>query len=231
MKTKLTVAEKVLLACFEIGNKQSFSSEALAVKCWELFPNDFSLQGFKNHTDSNKVYTQIMNAKSPLYKNGWLIKVGEKMYKISENGSKFVINNLKDTKNLNNDIENSKKDISREFKTKFNILYNKQITQKIIKNSNLSNFDFDDVCDFWSITTDVRYPELVGKLENLNACLETISSEFNSNVSKVYLDKDIYVEKKHLNALKKAQKYFVKEFSEDINYIKKNRSNIVYKNK
>ena len=80
---KLTLSDKVIISCYKTSSDhKKFSAEDLAVKCFELYPENFSLKGYK-YPDSNRVYTNIMTSDSPIIKNGWLIKLGEKMYKIS----------------------------------------------------------------------------------------------------------------------------------------------------
>lgn len=85
---RLTIAERILLAAFELGERgESFTAEDLVVRSWELFPTHFGLQGYsEKHPDSNRVLTKIMGASSGLRGKGWISKTGAKRYKLTEVG-------------------------------------------------------------------------------------------------------------------------------------------------
>ena len=82
---KLSQAEKILISASELSkSKKIFSAEDLTVKSWELYQDDFSLRGYQQFPNSNQIYTFLMNKNGPMYKNGWIRKVGEKQYKIND---------------------------------------------------------------------------------------------------------------------------------------------------
>ena len=83
----LTVPEKILVCAKELADeKGTFTAEDLVVRCWEKFSDTFGLQGYANRfPDSNRVLTNIMGGKG-LRGKGWLRKVGEKRYQITEVG-------------------------------------------------------------------------------------------------------------------------------------------------
>ena len=77
---KLSQAEKILISASELSkSKKIFSAEDLTVKSWELYQDDFSLRGYQQFPNSNQIYTFLMNKNGPMYKNGWIRKVGEKI--------------------------------------------------------------------------------------------------------------------------------------------------------
>jgi hypothetical protein len=87
-----TVPEKILLAASELEGRGEtpFSAEALIVCSWKGHPKTFGLKGFADfHPDSNKVLASIMGEKG-LAKKGWLQKVGQKLYVLTEDGKEVV---------------------------------------------------------------------------------------------------------------------------------------------
>lgn len=84
---RLTVPEKLLLACLEVRKRTAtFTAEDLVVEAWRLFPDTFGLSGYATeHPDSNRVLTNIMGTKGMRGK-GWLRKVGEKQYRLTSAG-------------------------------------------------------------------------------------------------------------------------------------------------
>ena len=91
MGNELTVPEKILSCAFELDReKGTFTAEDLVVRCWARFPDTFGLQGYaEKYPDSNRILTNIMGTKG-LRGKGWLRKVGEKRYRITEVGRQAV---------------------------------------------------------------------------------------------------------------------------------------------
>ncbi|CAN5623997.1 hypothetical protein BH11PLA2_BH11PLA2_35380 [soil metagenome] len=86
----LTVTQKVILAshALEKQGQSPFSAEALIVECWKGSPNTFGLKGFAAaYPDSNRVLAVIMGERG-LARQGWLVKVGTKLYTLSDRGRK-----------------------------------------------------------------------------------------------------------------------------------------------
>src|SRR6516162_10089950 len=87
-----TVPEKILLAASELEEKgeSPFSAEALIVASWQKFPRAFGLKGFSDqYPDSNKVLASIMGEKG-LARRGWLVKMGQKLYALTNAGRQAV---------------------------------------------------------------------------------------------------------------------------------------------
>ena len=167
-----------------------------------------------------------MKADSPIIKNGWLIKLGEKMYKISDTGISYV-EDILEYKSDKDKSQNLKQTISRDILRKFLLLYKNPITDKIIK-KNLDSVDFDEISYFWSINSNIRYPELVSKLSEIDTWINAILKEITDKNKSFTLDKDISVTRKDLTLLKDAQKFFIEKFKPEIDYIKKERKNSAY---
>jgi len=93
MKSGLSIQDKLLVAAIalEKEGRQRFSAEDLVVMAWKNNPEAFGLAGYTDkrgcpiYPNSNRVYAEIMGSK-PLRKNGWLRKVGSKMYELTEAG-------------------------------------------------------------------------------------------------------------------------------------------------
>ncbi len=224
---KLTLSDKVIISCYKTSSDhKKFSAEDLAVKCFELYPENFSLKGYK-YPDSNRVYTNIMTSDSPIIKNGWLIKLGEKMYKISDTGISYVENILQ-TKTKKGNSHDIKQSISRDILRKFLSFYKNPVIDKIIKKKNLDSVDFDEISYLWSITSNIRYPELISKLSEIDTWIDTINKEITDKNNSFILDKGVSVTKKDLLLIKDAQKFFIKKFKSEIDYIKETRKNSAY---
>jgi hypothetical protein len=85
--------DKLVLAAVKLEKKgkKPFSAEDLVVSAWKLFPNSFGLagnadeKGIPLYPDSNRVFVEIMGSK-PIRKKGYLEKVGNKMYQLTQSG-------------------------------------------------------------------------------------------------------------------------------------------------
>jgi hypothetical protein len=89
---ELTLPEKILLAAagLEEAGQSPFSAEALVIRTWQLYPRTFGLKGYEEqHPDSNKVLWGIMGEKG-LPRRGWLAKVGQKLYSLTDEGRQMV---------------------------------------------------------------------------------------------------------------------------------------------
>ena len=84
----LSKTEKLLVAAGSLASdgKSEFTAEDLIVRVHHLFPDDFSLRGYREHPDSNAVLTQVMGVKAPLIVRGWVEKTGTKQYRITPKG-------------------------------------------------------------------------------------------------------------------------------------------------
>jgi hypothetical protein len=91
MRDQPTVVEKILQSALDLDEeKGTFTAEDLVVRCWQRFPQTFGLQGYAGkYPDSNRVLTKIMGG-SALRGKGWLRKVGEKRYRVTEVGKRAM---------------------------------------------------------------------------------------------------------------------------------------------
>ncbi len=80
---ELSQAEMILLAAATLD--APFACEALIVAAWGKYPDTFGMKGFKSFPCSNKVIASLAG-ENGLVKRGWLTKVGQKLYAVSEHG-------------------------------------------------------------------------------------------------------------------------------------------------
>src|SRR5688572_269261 len=87
MASDLSAEQKLLLAAAALqAEKATFTAEELVVSAWTMYPDTFGLQGFESkHPDSNRILWRIMGKKG-LRTSGWLQKVREKTYRLTEAG-------------------------------------------------------------------------------------------------------------------------------------------------
>ncbi len=91
MKNKnLTLNEKVLIAIsiITVGDiNKKFTAEDIIIKAWEEDNSAFGLRGYeKDHPDSNILYTKL-DGKEGLVSKGYLRKVGDRTYTLTEAGA------------------------------------------------------------------------------------------------------------------------------------------------
>jgi len=88
-QSELTLNEIVLLASLKLseGNiHKSFTAEELVIESWKLNKVSFGLRGYEHkYPDSNNLYTKLMG-KSGLVRMGYLKKIRDKTYTITEAG-------------------------------------------------------------------------------------------------------------------------------------------------
>lgn len=223
MKNKVTASDKVLLAAYKLLNKKKiFSAEDLTVKSFEMFPGDFSLPGYSNVPNSNKIYTFVMGKDAALIKKGFIKKVGEKQYKISDGGISYIEADLLNSKDLNSSKE--KLNTGRQNLSQMKSFFENKITKTIMSNTDVNKLDFDDACSFWRISNTVTYPSLVEKFTQLEAWLKNLNDIFKKTNNKIIeVDSNILINKKHLENLKTVHGSLQEKFSSEINYIKKHR--------
>ena len=158
----LTVPEKLVLAAnaLEASGKSPFTAEDLVVMAWEMFPDVFGLKGHK-HPDSNRVYAEIMGSK-PIRKRGYLQKVGEKRYSLTNSGRQLAFQ--LETPSRSNGIH--KAALPRELVDQVkSLLVSRAFTKHI--NSRDSTLTFLDACTFWGITPRSSAIQLDGRQSDL----------------------------------------------------------------
>jgi len=174
-KQILSAPEKLLLAAFELEEtgKRPFSAEDLVVAAWKNFPDTFGLAGYRDasndlsYPDSNRVFAEIMGSK-PIRKRGLLVKVGSKMYQLTEAGrdQARILQNRKGTTSI------EKASLSREIEKGLKRLFASKAAEKI-KNNRYEDLTFYDACAFWRISPRSSAIELEGRISLLLNIIES----------------------------------------------------------
>jgi len=150
-KQSLTQNDIILLAALELSEgdtSRKFTAEELLVKSWELKKHTFGLRGFEEkYPDSNMLYTKLMG-KSGLVRAGYLKKVGEKTYTISEAGLS-IAGSLKPTK------DETKIKIDRQLNDAIIKIINHPIFIKWLETSGSEPTKFRDAMYFWGLAPGI----------------------------------------------------------------------------
>jgi hypothetical protein len=172
---EFTVPEKILLAA-ETLDKQGqspFSAETLIVESWKRFPRTFGLKGYvEQHPDSNKILSSIMGEKG-LVRRGWLVKMGQKMYSLTQDGRRIVRRITQDDEPLTSALVK----LSRDQETFLQKLTEESAYQKFEENRK-AELTFADACRFWGITENMKGDALDERLEHFNRRLAELERVF-----------------------------------------------------
>ena len=222
-KKLLSVPDKLLLAAYHLEEtgRRPFSAEDLVVAAWRQFPDAFSLAGYRGsddgqllYPDSNRVFAEIMGTK-PIRKRGLLIKVGNKMYQLTEAGRERARSLL--IRSGGSPAEKS--GLARELRQELNRLFSSKANEKY-RNGRLNDLTFHDACAFWGISPRSSAIEFNGRIANFNGVIDAARKVIQGKVvsfehgSQTYSDKD-------LDMLLEVHNYMLKRFSSDIEFIQR----------
>lgn len=158
-----SIVEKLLVAALELekSGHKPFSAEDIVVASWKRFPDAFGLAGYQDqYPDSNRVFAEIMGSK-PIRKKGYLIKVGEKMYQLTDSGRQYAERLIGNSPKQG--VE--KAFFSREIKKELKRYFESRALLKY-KENRASEITFHDLCALFGISPRSTYIELEGKLSN-----------------------------------------------------------------
>jgi len=163
----MTVPEKILLAAISL-TAASFSAEDLVVRCWEMYPDNFGLQGYSNkYPDSNRVLTKIMGVSSPLRANGWLTKVAAKKYRVTDAGRRYAASLAEHTETR---TRHRLAEVSRASAVTLRRLLGSRAYQKHILNENA--FTFGDACELWNISPRSTASQLAARFAEVSSAID-----------------------------------------------------------
>ncbi len=170
-----SVSDKLLLAAYDLEERgqRPFTAEDLVVGAWRKFPDTFGLAGYQDeegrlcHPDSNRVFAEIMGSK-PIRKKGFLKKVGNKMYQLTEAGREHARYLL--ASGTESPVQ--KAGLARETKEQLRRLLASRAVEKV-KNNRLGDLTFYDACAFWGITPMSSAIELKGQIAKLESIVES----------------------------------------------------------
>lgn len=181
----LSVSDKLLLAAYELeeNGRRPFSAEDLVVAAWRKFPDVFALRGYRGddgelcYPDSNRVFAEIMGSK-PIRKRGLLVKVGNKMYQLTEAGCE----NARHLLSRGGELSVQKAALGRDTEQKLKRLLTSKAVGKV-RNKRLSDITFYDVCAFWGITPMSSAIELQGQIAKLESIVESARKALQENTA------------------------------------------------
>jgi len=176
MDNGLNIQEKLLIAAaaLEAQGRSRFSAEDLVVTAWRKYPDAFGLAGYTDdaglplYPNSNRVYAEIMGSK-PLRKNGWLRKVGSKMYQLTEAGraqARNVATRVKDS--VDTPVE--KWTLGREQVEFVRRLFESRAAKKV-RAGELDAVSFFDAAAFWGISAASNANDLRVRFADIEAVL------------------------------------------------------------
>lgn len=174
-RDSLSIPEKLLIAAYalEESGHRPFSAENLVVSAWQKFPDAFGLAGYRDdngqmsYPDSNRVFAEIMGSK-PIRKRGLLVKVGSKMYQLTEAGREHARLIAKRSGESHIEKASLPRDIEQELKRLF---VSKAVGK--IRNERITDLTFYDACSFWGISPRSSAIELEGRISNFKKIVET----------------------------------------------------------
>jgi hypothetical protein len=168
---KLSVADKLVVAAQKLtmSGKSPFTAEDLVVAAWRTYPDTFGLPGYAEsdgrsmYPDSNRVFAEIMGTK-PLRQRGYLVKVGNKLYQLTEMG----MHRAEGFQSQATGVE--KVGLSRPLKDELERLLNAKATDKL-KTGRIDEITFHDACGFWKISARSTAIEFSGRYNNIEKLL------------------------------------------------------------
>jgi len=221
---QFSVSEKLLLAAFylEEGGRSPFSAEDLVVAAWKQFPDVFGLTGYPDaqgnlmYPNSNRVFAEIMGSK-PIRNRGLLVKVGDKMYQLTESGREHARLLL----NRRDGAPVEKAGLAREIQHELERLLTCKATDKY-KNGRSADLTFHDACGFWGTSARSSAIGFEGRLANLLRLIEDVRKAIKERTvvfehgGKVFSTHD-------LDTLLGLHHEMLKRFEEDIQFIRKRK--------
>ncbi|HWP60174.1 MAG TPA: hypothetical protein VNL14_19930 [Candidatus Acidoferrales bacterium] len=219
-RDSLSISEKLLLAAYylEESGRTPFSAEALVVAAWQNFPDAFGLAGHLDenghlmYPDSNRVFAEIMGSK-PIRKRGFLVKVGEKQYQLTEAGREHA--RLLAARSTRSSVE--KAGLARETKEKLKRLLTSKAFEKF-RNGRIEDLTFYDACAFWGISPRSSAIELHNQSGNLSAILEVSRKAVQRDAATLEHGGQVY-SIRDLDDLLALHKEMQKKFAKEIEVI------------
>jgi hypothetical protein len=173
-----TVPEKILLAAFQLEEQgqSPFSAEALIVVAWQKYPRTFGLKGYnEQYPDSNKVLASIMGEKG-LARRGWLLKMGQKLYALSQEGRRAVQRLLQGEEPTETVVRSRPVKLSKDHDKLMQELFVTSAYEKC-REGRQQELTFADACRFWSITENLSGDALDARLDRLRSVLADVERQ------------------------------------------------------
>jgi len=168
----LSAADRLVLAASSLGSAgTAFTAEDLVVAAWRQFPGAFGLRGYLNQSgdpiypDSNRVFAEIMGTK-PGRSRGWIEKVGNKTYRLTEAGRRRV-------EELQGAESPRRAAIDRRSLDEYRRLLGSRAIHKF-RNGLQERVTFHDACAFWGLSPRSNAKDLAARVNALEALMRTL---------------------------------------------------------
>jgi hypothetical protein len=213
----LTVPEKILICASELDReKGTFTAEDLVVRCWEKFSDTFGLQGYADRfPDSNRVLTNIMGGKG-LRGKGWVKKIGEKRYQITEVGRQAVLH-----VGTGNQREAQQRgaSLTREVIEILSRLVESRAFQKFRLGEELT---FSDLSSFWNVSARSNAYQLNVAIKEADAALKAAELALaGKEIESLALPgKTIPITRSDLNTARALQNHLKEKFWQELDVIR-----------
>jgi hypothetical protein len=216
-----TVPEKILLAAYQLENEgqSPFSAEALIVASWQKFPRTFGLKGYADlYPDSNKILSSIMGEKG-LARRGWLMKMGQKLYSLTNSGRQVVKRLLEGEEPVpapRVTVPKAPK-ISREQEKFLSGLFESTALEKFDEGRK-PEITFGDACRFWGITETTHGETLNSRLNRVRTQLSEIDGMLNKGDMELSSGRSISGQ--DLSHLAGVHEYLEERFARHLNLLR-----------
>lgn len=217
MPKRLSLDEEVLLAAsdFESNDQPTFTAEDLVIAAWKKFPDSFGMEGHPQYPDSNRVYTKLMGKKG-LVGRGWLAKVGEKRYQLSEAGrimSKALVCTPAPDIGLRAVLTRDQKLILDR------LLSSRAVTK--LEASGPDGVGFHDACSFWDISPRSNASTLKARLQTVQAIIETAEKSIQEFGGITLTQGGSSIGTNEIEVLKKTNRTLLEKFKQDLDVIRR----------
>ncbi len=216
MPKQLSLDEEVLLAAadFQVSGQPAFTAEELAIRAWKKFPDSFGMEGHPEHPDSNRVYTKLMGKKG-LVGRGWLMKVGEKRYQLSEAGK--IRSKALSTPSMSS--TGLRAVLNRDQKRILEKLLSSRVIVKM-KGDESESVRFHDACSFWDISPRSSASVLQARLGTVEAVIETADKAIREQGDLALSQGGSPIDIGAIETLRRAHRILLEKFKGDLDVIR-----------
>lgn len=219
-KISIKVIDKLIISAHELENegRMPFTAEDLVVMAWKKYPDTFGLRGYIDqngnliYPDSNRVFAEIMGSK-PIRKRGYIKKVGQKLYQLTEAGRAEAerISKVQVASPIR------KITLARDTLNVLQKLLDSKVNLKFLSND-IENINFFDACAFWNISPRSTAIDFIGKAANIDKIIE-IAKEAVGDGEASFTHRGKMIEFSDLEKLTELQLFLRKKFESEINII------------
>lgn len=221
MKAKpLTIVDRILIAGAALAEQhESFSAEDLVVAAWQMWPDQFGLQGHSKYPDSNRVLTKIMGGDSPLRKRGLLEKLGTKRYRLTRSGL-VAAAQLRD-RDAGHATHQRLNSLDRELIVVLSRMIRSTALTKFVQHQELT---FGDVCRLLNISPRSTATQFAARREDAVHAIDHALRVARENNSQVVLPSDGSVVPEHqLRLLAELMSHLEERFAGELAVIRARR--------